>query len=650
MKLIKVGAAALNQTPLAWAHNIENIVVAIKEAKEMGIKILCLPELCVTGYGCEDQFYSESLYENAYKALSVISEHTKGIIVAVGIPILYNSSAYNTACLMVDGKIAGFIPKQFLAGDGVHYEGRWFKAWPKDVREKIDINGSKYNIGDIYFDVNGIRIGIEVCEDAWVSNRPGGDLARNGVDFILNLSASHFAFGKHEQRINLVRDSSRAFNCTYIYSNLLGNESGRTIYDGGCIIASCGKIKSSLPQFSFKNRQITSAVIDLSQTRTNKVRTASLRPEMEKPLWINTAENFLEDSESPTDYNDSCLEILSKEEEFGYAVSLGLFDYLRKSKTNGYVISLSGGADSAACAVLVWLMCRVALKQLGPHGFKNKLDYIDFGSAKTAEDFTNKILTCVYQSTRNSSKQTMHAAKKLADFIGAEWYNVDIDPIVLQYKNIFGDALGVKFNWKNNDIVLQNIQARARAPGAWILANFKNSILISASNRSEAAVGYATMDGDTSGGLAPIAGVDKHFLRRWLKYMEKFILALENINTLKPSAELRPSNANQTDESDLMPYDVLDWIEEMAIRDKKSPIEILKRLTMSGKYPINQYATWVEKFFYLWSKNQWKRERYAPSFHLDDESLDPKTWCRFPILSGGFDVELKNMWDYVRSR
>ena len=163
--------------------------------------------------------------------------------------------------------------------------------------------------------------------------------------------------------------------------------------------------------------------------------------------------------------------------------------------------------------------------------------------------------------------------------------------------------------------------------------------------------------------MSPIAGIDKAFLRHWLNWLEKEglpsndnlddqrgmagiepIPALCKVNALLPTAELRPEAYNQTDESDLMPYPVLDAIEKAAIRDKRSPKDVLT--LMRGKwadYGDETIKAWVIKFFKLWSRNQWKRERYAPSFHLDDENLDPKTWCRFPILSAGFAKEIEEL-------
>jgi len=179
---------------------------------------------------------------------------------------------------------------------------------------------------------------------------------------------------------------------------------------------------------------------------------------------------------------------------------------------------------------------------------------------------------------------------------------------------------------------------------------------VATSNRSEAAVGYATMDGDTCGGISPIAGIDKAFLKKWLLWMEHEgpeglspVPELSLVNSQAPTAELRPPEQAQTDESDLMPYPVLDFIERAAIRDKQSPLEVFLLLRIHfGQYSQQDLCRWVERFFRLWCRNQWKRERYAPSFHLDDANLDPKTWCRFPILSGGFEEELSELRAFLQ--
>src|SRR4029077_20963204 len=190
---------------------------------------------------------------------------------------------YNAAALLVDGKLAGFVAKQFLAGDGIHYEPRWFKAWPAgevDVLERTAPDGSihRFPIGDLLFDVGDIRVGFEICEDAWVANRPGTDLSLRGADILLNPSASHFAFGKFAVRQRFVIEGSRAFGVAYLYANLMGNEAGRVIYDGGGLIASAGELLARGRRFSFHDVELTSALVDIDTNRREQARRGSNRP------------------------------------------------------------------------------------------------------------------------------------------------------------------------------------------------------------------------------------------------------------------------------------------------------------------------------------------------------------------------------------
>ncbi len=659
MKLIKVGAAVLNQTPLDWPGNRRNICAAIERARAEAVTILCLPELCITGYGCEDAFHSAATHRMAWKILQEILPMTKGMIVSVGLPILHHNALFNCACLVVDTRIAGFVAKKFLAGDGIHYEPRWFKPWPAELRDELVVDGNHYPIGDIYFDCGGIRIGFEICEDAWVAQRPGAGLALKGVDLILNPSASHFAFGKLEIRRRLVLEASRAFGVSYLYSNLLGNESGRAVYDGGALIASAGKMRNEGPRFSYADYDITTAVVDVETTRMRQASTASFRPDLStENNVVRAAFQFAEAASEKTVLQRSTWETSDylKEEEFTRAVALALFDYMRKSRSNGFVVSLSGGADSAAVSCLVGLMVEMATRELGLDQFFNKLSFWPAIKACTnVPAIVSNLLTCVYQSTANSSSTTRNAAKAVAQALGATFIEFDVESIVQSYMGIVSRGLNRELTWSEDDLALQNIQARVRSPGVWMLANIRRALLLSTSNRSEAAVGYATMDGDTSGGLSPIAGIDKAFLRQWLAWLESNgpeglhpIAALAAVNCQAPTAELRPATSKQTDEDDLMPYPLLDAIERASIRDKQPPLGVFQLMHVQfPEYDVQQLATWVERFFRLWCRNQWKRERYAPSFHVDDENLDPKTWCRFPILSGGFEVELAELRDYV---
>ncbi len=651
MQLIKVATAALNQTPLDWRGNQRNIETALSAARAQDVSLLCLPELCVTGYGCEDAFLGTGVTDAAWTILHALVPQTKGMAVSVGMPVRRRGGHYNTACLIVDGRIVGFAAKEHLAGEGLHYEPRWFKPWPNHEVAHLERDGVSYPFGDLFFDLDGVRIGFEICEDAWVAQRRGA-LDGYAMDVILNPSASHFAFGKHAVRERLVLEGSRSMAVTYLYANLLGNEAGRVIYDGGCYVAQNGKMIASSPRLTFDDCVLTTAVIDIDASRTEQARTTSFQADTRDPgdkrirvdFSLRPAQVERAELSKPTwEKSDH-----HKEEEFTRAITLALFDYLRKSRSNGFVLSISGGADSAATACLVALMVEHGLAELGSETFAKKLRRPPLASNR---DWVRELLCCAYQATKNSSETTQDAAASVAEAIGATFYTLDVQAIVDAYTNLISDAIHTPLTWDKHDITLQNIQARARGPSVWMLANLRGALLLSTSNRSEAAVGYATMDGDTCGGLSPIAGIDKAFLRQWLGWLEtigpegmKPIPALHKVNVQTPTAELRPAAFKQTDEDDLMPYPVLDAVERLGIGDKLPPKDCLAVLkTRFPEYDDETMRTWVKRFFRLWSRNQWKRERYAPSFHVDDKNLDPKTWCRFPILSGGFEQELSEL-------
>src|SRR6185436_15628552 len=235
------------------------------------------------GYGCEDVFFMDGLQDTAFAQLDALAALTAGMVVAVGLPVYHEKALYNTAALLVDGAIVGFAAKQFLAADGIHYEPRWFKPWPAgevDVLERTDRDGSirRFPIGDLVFDIGDVRVGFEICEDAWVANRPGTDLALRGVDILCNPSASHFAFGKFAVRQRFVIEGSRAFGVAYLYANLLGNEAGRVVYDGGGLIASGGELLARGRRFTFHDVELASAVVDIDANRREQARRGSHRP------------------------------------------------------------------------------------------------------------------------------------------------------------------------------------------------------------------------------------------------------------------------------------------------------------------------------------------------------------------------------------
>jgi NAD+ synthase (glutamine-hydrolysing) len=660
MKLIKVAAAVLNQTPLDWAGNQSRILGALATARGQGASVVCLPELCLSGYGCEDAFHAPGVARTAWQVLHELVPETMGLVVTIGLPVWHLKSVYNMVALVVNGRIAGFAVKRHLAGDGVHYEPRWFKPWPENQTALLtDDEGRAYLAGDLVFDAGGVRFGFEICEDAWAADRPGISLSRRGVDVILNPSASHFAFGKNAVRQRFILEGSRAFHVAYVYANLLGNESGRVIFDGEAMIASGGQLMATAERFSYQDYHVISAQVDLDIGGVGHARSFSAMPDLagHDARCVTAPFTWPELAPEPAGRAAEPWEAAPnlKLEEFSRAVPLGLFDYLRKSRSRGFVVSLSGGADSTSLVVLIRLMIELGTEELGIDGFKKKLAWhAEVQAAHDLSGLVRALLTTAYQASGNSGSITREAARAVAEATGARHMEFDISTLVSGYTAMVEGGLGRALTWERDDTALQNIQARVRSPGIWMVANFLGALLLSTSNRSEAAVGYATMDGDTSGGLSPIAGIDKAWLRGWLCWMEHHgpaerhpLPVLGLVNAQAPTAELRPPGSHQTDESDLMPYPLLDAIERAAIRDKFMPLDVLRQMRLRfPQYTLPQLTIWVERFFTLWCRNQWKRERYAPGFHLDDENLDPKTWCRFPILSSGFEAELAAMREW----
>jgi len=562
--------------------------------------------------------------------------YSSDMVLLAGLPMRFESQLYNVVAVLYQGKIQAYIPKQYLANEGVHYETRWFYPWP--VGKRSHLEGIPF--GDYRIGMGEIRLGIEICQDAWEGDkRPAHALAKRGVSIICNPTASHFSFGKSAIRQKLAREGASIIDGAYVFANLLGNESGRTIFDGDAYIVQNDRLLAQAHRFSFQDFQVVAASVEVNGF-------AALGEDLIQigELAVKNHQDILMDC--PNWESSQHL----KEEEFARSIALGLWDYVRKSYSSGFVLSLSGGADSSAIASLCAAAVYLAENELGWEGIKARLGYISWVSTcKDTKELFGRFMTTIYQGTVNSSVDTRQSAAELALSIGSEHHEIEIDGLVQGYRSLIEQTIERSLTWEKDDITLQNVQARVRAPSVWMLANIKNALLLATSNRSEASVGYATMDGDTSGSISPIAGIDKAYLRSWLKWMENEgldgqwrVAGLAHVNRLEPSAELRPLDTKQVDEEDLMPYPILNSLERWSFYEHQSPAECLELLKKhySENFSENALNGFIHRFFRLWARNQWKRERYAPGFHVDDYSLDPKSWLRFPILSAGLEKDL----------
>ena len=661
MNTLKVAAVTLNQTPMDFEQNLLNIQSALVHGYRDQIELMVFPEMCISGYGCNDAFFSTYVLNQSKEYLKklIIFLSTGPIfpVFVIGLPIEVNGALYNCAVVINNNKIEGIVPKQHMAGDGLHYDPRWFKPWPSGITAYIKLFDDLTNhnhpslIGDIMFDFNKFKLGVEICESMWVSNRPLQNLSKHAVDVVVNPSASHFSIGKHETRKQIVKDSSREGACTYIYSNLVGNEEGRIIYDGGAIIANNGNIVAEGDRFEYTAVSITEAVIDLDVSRTTRRKLHSFVPSYSTPFDDAVLSNIC--IKNVKDTKESLRYIktqLTPYQEFENAVGLGLFDYLRKSKTNGFTISLSGGMDSTAVAML----CRFAFKQafdsIGIIGIKNRLSHIDLKHCDSVDSLCSSLIHVIYQGSDNSGDKTLMSAKAVSGDLGIHFNYSGISDIVSLYTKKLQEYFDRSLEWDTDGISLQNIQARTRGPMAWGIANITNSLLLTTGNRSEQTVGYSTMDGDTCGSLAPIGGVSKTFLIGWVSdhaHRMGYRRIIYNTLNLAPTAELKPIDQNQTDEDDLMPYPILEKFERLVAKHSKSPLEIYQIMHTKNKENNIILRERIIKFFRLWIRSQWKREQSAPSFHLDDLSMDARSWFRYPLLCGGFEDELKQLENYM---
>ncbi|MCH2108455.1 MAG: NAD(+) synthase [Polyangiaceae bacterium] len=657
----------MNQTPLDWQGNKQRLEAAVQRARQELVSlpsessspqlagIVVSPELSISGYGCEDSFLWPETAKRSEAALAELLPATQGLIAIFGLPFPWEGAVYNCAAICIDGKLCGLVAKQNLARSGIHYEPRFFQPWPAQKSTMVECCGVSVPLGDIFFSVGELKFGLEICEDAWVENRPAAHLAACGVQLILNPSASHFEFGKHEARRELVFQAVKDHQLAYAYVNLLGNEAGRAIYDGDAILAEWSPEQGALSvaetqHLSFCDYGVLTSFLQLMPGRHPPVSEARPRSTLievsgelakvstkaERPLLLVP----MRESQSPGEID----QVARRQDAFGRVIALALFDYLRKTRSRGFVVSLSGGADSATVLVLCRLAVRLAIEERGFDGFCDVLSWLWDGELPhDEEEAAQRLITSVYQATENSSNITRDAATAVAAACNSNHHEVSVQEFVSGYTALASSVIGRPLSWATDDLALQNIQARARSPGIWLIANLKGALLLSTSNRSEAAVGYATMDGDTSGGISPIAGIGKPFIRSWLIFMERLgfpewraLQELAAVNAQQPTAELRPSLQGQTDEGDLMPYEVLDFIETQLLRERRAPREILRSLESAfPEQACEDLARWCEKFFVLFTRNQWKRERYAVSFHVDEHNLDPRGWFRFPVLSGG---------------
>jgi NAD+ synthase (glutamine-hydrolysing) len=520
MRNLRIALAQINPVVGDLKYNTEKILDNIKKAEEVKADLVCFPELILPGYPPEDLLLKPQFIEDNLKALRHVVENTGEVAAVVGF-IDAEDDIYNAAALIYDGEVKGIHRKMFLPNYGVFDEERYFQA------------GKEPDI----FIINGINVGITICEDIWYADGPALIQSLNGAELIVNISSSPYHVGKRDFRKRML--STRASDyCTIVaYINLVGGQD-ELVFDGGSMVFDeDGNLTAQARVF-----EEDFLVVDLNIEAVFRKRLHDPRRRKKKAKVKEIPKIFVSNSPRSRKEIETRIEKdLDTEEEVLKALVTGVRDYVRKNGFNKVLIGLSGGIDSS-------LVAAIAVEALGKDNVIGVLMPSQFTSQSSLED-----------------------AETLANNLGIRTIKIPITRIFEKYL----EELKNVFEGRGWDATEENIQARIRGNILMALSNKFGYLVLTTGNKSEMSVGYATLYGDMAGGFAVIKDVFKTMVYRIAKHINKragMEIIPERIFEKPPSAELRP---DQRDQDDLPPYETLDLILKAYIEEDKSFEEIV---------------------------------------------------------------------------
>lgn len=617
---LRAAAASLKLKPADPEFNKNEIIRAIDDAVKNETRLLVTPELSVTGYTCADLFFSKALYNSAMSALVEIAEYTNGknIAVLVGVPVEYKNSLYNCAAVLVNGVVAGLVPKIHIANYNEFYEKRWF-ASGADFKTAQDIEFCGFNtkIGPQLFDLgDGAILGVELCEDLWVPCPPSGELSLSGANIIANLSASDEYASKAQYRRELVSNQSARCICGYVYAGASVFESTTDLLFGGALFAAeNGTVLAEGERFQRKTN-IIYADIDVEKINTLRVKNMSFENNSQQVEILDAkvennsndlkfryvdAHPFVPDNDDKR--RERCREIFS--------IQAGaLAKRLEHVGSTGAVVGISGGLDST----LALLVCTKAMSLLGKE---------------------NSDILGVTMPGFGTTGRTYNNALKLMNCLGVTVREVDIkEACMLHMRDIEHDA-------DIHDITYENTQARERTQVLFDLANKHGKLLVGTGDLSELAMGWCTYNGDHMSMYGVNASVPKTLVRYLVDYVasvsEKDTAdVLYDILDTPVSPELLPPDENgniaQKTEENIGPYELHDFFLYNFIRFGFSK-EKLIRLALKAfdkKYSEDTVEKWSDVFIKRFFISQFKRSCVPDSPKVGSVSLSPRGDWRMP--------------------
>ena len=584
-------------------YNATSIIACIKQAAEQGVKLLALPELCITGYTCGDLFFQKTLIDGAWQQLQRIKAETAAldIISAVGLPLQKNGKLINAAALLYHGEILGTVGKKHLPNYNEFYEKRHFA----DCMDEPPVIFRCKELPEFAF-------GVEICEDLWAPCPPSVQLAAGGATIILNLSASNEMIGKAEYRRSLVTGQSGRLICAYLYASAGDGESTTdTVFSGHSLIAENGGLLAETGLFDNKLLVTETDVLRLSGERgknTTFPMTGGVDiVEFSMPLTDTKLTRYISPSpfvpSEDGDRTNRCESILLMQ-------SSGLQKRVEHTNAKSLVIGISGGLDSC----LALLVSAKAMDRLN----------------RSRSDIIAVTMPCFGTTQRTKSN-----AVRLCEALGVTLREIDITKSVMQH---FED---ISHDPKNMNVVYENGQARQRTLILMDIANAENGLVVGTGDLSELALGWATYNGDHMSMYGVNAGVPKTLIRHIVRYYAdssgdgELKTVLYDILDTPVSPELLPAEngeISQKTEDLVGPYELHDFFLYYAVRWGFPPKKVYRLACYAhgDSYTSDVILKWLKNFYRRFFAQQFKRSCLPDAPKIGSVTLSPRADWRMP--------------------
>ena len=618
---IKVAAVTPKIQVADVAFNAKAIIDKITEAYGQGARIMVLPELCITGYSCQDLFMQETLQEGALDGLRAIQKATEAMdaLIFVGLPMEKTGKLYNVAAALFKGTVLGFVPKRFIPTYHEAYEGRTF-AEGNEKAEDVWFDGRKVPFGtDILFEVQegvlkGLCVACEICEDLWVPKSPSARHALAGANVIVNLSASSEAVGKDRYRHLQVTAASTNLIAGYIYCSAGEGESTQDLVFGGHnMICENGKMLAETKKFTCETIY---ADLDINRLRheRRKISTydAALAEEHKHVILQFKEEETRLDRKFPTMPFIPSDEVRRRErcEEILAIQAYGLKKRLEHTHCKHAIVGISGGLDST----LAILVVAKAFDLLG----------IDRANIRAIT------MPCF-----GTTDRTYDNACTLTRTLGATLEEINIkESVALHFRDI-------KHDMDNHNVTYENSQARERTQILMDIANRENGMVIGTGDMSELALGWATYNGDHMSMYGVNAGIPKTLIRHVVKYYadtcgnQELSRVLLDVLDTPVSPELLPpvdGVISQKTEDLVGPYELHDFYLYYMLRCGFSPAKLYRVAckAFDGIYDKETILKWLKNFYRRFFMQQFKRSCLPDGPKVGSVSLSPRGDLRMP--------------------